>query len=333
MLYDVDFLTTPKRLVFYGAGRYARDFCAEHVGKNIRVPDYVVDNNPRRWGERFGGAEICNPDLLLKEDPNETVVVLTTSPFNCGEIRQSFYYFDVWPAESLAMRFCLADRADWFDVYSTFADDRSRRVFETMTYSQASGQVIFRDVYTSRPYFGNDVVPSLPDGEVYVDAGAYTGDHIAAFAKLNPRFTSAYAFEPQPEHLWEVAKRFGHDPRVKLVSKGLYSSNGRIGFDAALPVGAHVVAGGADIEVVRLDDAVTERVTYIKMDIEGAEIEALKGCERTIAEHRPRLAISVYHRPSDYFEIPKLVHAMRQDYRLYLRQHSPFNVDTVLYAI
>ena len=109
-------------------------------------------------------------------------------------------------------------------------------------------------------------------------------------------------------------------------------------FDDAIPLGSHIAlqdagSSGKRVEVVRLDDAVDDGVTYIKMDIEGAELNALAGCQETIRTNRPKLAICVYHRPSDYFEIPRLIHLMRPDYRLYLRQHSPFNIDTVLYAV
>ena len=121
-------------------------------------------------------------------------------------------------------------------------------------------------------------------------------------------------------------------------SSGHFSENAWVAFDDAIPLGSHIAlqdagSSGKRVEVVRLDDAVDDGVTYIKMDIEGAELNALAGCQETIRTNRPKLAICVYHRPSDYFEIPRLIHLMRPDYRLYLRQHSPFNIDTVLYAV
>lgn len=224
------------------------------------------------------------------------------------------------------------------DLSARFADDKSRRVFHALTQGQADGRVWFRDIYEPRPYFGNDVVPSLPDGEVLVDAGAYTGGHITAFAQANKNFRAAYAFEPHQPHLQQIVSRFAGDPRVRAIGKGLYSENATVGFDDGHPLGAHIIAqdgpaSNARIEVVRLDDAVDDAVTYIKMDIEGAELEALAGCRETIRRYRPKLAICVYHRPSDYFDIPGLVHSMRPDYKLFLRQHSPFNSETVLYAL
>ncbi len=168
--------------------------------------------------------------------------------------------------------------------------------------------------------------------------GAYTGGHIAAFAALNPGFRAVYAFEPHPPHCRAVAERFATDPRVNAFPQGLYDRSGWLAFDADRPVGAHVLPeGGAGtesrVEVVRLDDAVKEDVTYIKMDIEGAELQALQGCVETIRRSRPKLAICVYHRPSDYFDIPLLIRKMQPEYKMYLRQHTSFNIDTVLYAV
>ena len=125
---------------------------------------------------------------------------------------------------------------------------------------------------------------------------------------------------------------------MKLFAQGLYDENTRLFFADEDPLGAHVVACGGDtlktvVDVVRLDDTVDDEVTYIKMDIEGAETSALAGCEETIRRNRPKLAICVYHRPQDYLDIPQWIKRVRPDYRLYLRQHSSFNVDTVLYAI
>lgn len=87
------------------------------------------------------------------------------------------------------------------------------------------------------------------------------------------------------------------------------------------------------IETVALDEFLHgERVTFIKMDIEGVELDALKGAVRIIKEQKPKLAISVYHKADDIIEIPKLIMEMRPDYKLYLRHYSMLANEMVLYA-
>lgn len=88
------------------------------------------------------------------------------------------------------------------------------------------------------------------------------------------------------------------------------------------------------IETVALDETVYDRKpTYIKMDIEGAEQEALKGCKRIIQDYKPKLAICIYHKPDDLFEIPIMIKEMNPEYKLYVRQYADAWYDTVLYAV
>ncbi len=337
-----DLLTTDKKIVFYGAGKHAREFARRHCieAHRIRLPDYVVDRDPAKWETDLLGIPIRPPERLAEEPEDGVIVVVTTCPFFVlGDVHQRLYYYNFYTSASLEMRFMLADRdaGELERVRTLFDDEKSRRVFDSMTQGQGAGQLWFRDIYEPFAYFGNDVVPSLRDGEVFVDAGAYTGGHIAAFMHSNPNYRAVYAFEPYLPHFEVLKQRFERDPRVKVFPKGLYGHNARLAFADDDPLGAHVAESGADFQsvadVVRLDDAVDGNVSYIKMDIEGAEASALLGCKETIRRNRPKLAICVYHRPADYVDIPQWIRTVREDYRLYLRQHSSFNTDTVLYAI
>ncbi|MCL1983378.1 MAG: FkbM family methyltransferase, partial [Clostridiales bacterium] len=73
--------------------------------------------------------------------------------------------------------------------------------------------------------------------------------------------------------------------------------------------------------------------TYIKMDIEGAELMALKGAENIIRSHKPKLAISAYHKPEDVYTLPMLIRSYRNDYKFYLRHYTNSLNETVLYAV
>ena len=89
-----------------------------------------------------------------------------------------------------------------------------------------------------------------------------------------------------------------------------------------------------EIEVRKLDDMLRDRkVTFLKMDIEGSELAALRGAERIIREQRPKLAICVYHKPEDMWEIPGFILNCHPDYKLYLRHYSISYTETVLYAV
>jgi hypothetical protein len=86
-------------------------------------------------------------------------------------------------------------------------------------------------------------------------------------------------------------------------------------------------------EVVDLDSAVDAPVTFLKMDIEGAEQSALRGAEKTIKKHRPILAVCVYHKVEDIWEIPTYIHNIMPDYKLYLRHYTHSATETVCYGV
>ena len=90
--------------------------------------------------------------------------------------------------------------------------------------------------------------------------------------------------------------------------------------------------GEDEVEVRALDEVVDGKVTFIKMDIEGAELQALFGAEKTIKKYKPKLAICIYHRLEDILEIPAYIHSIVPEYKFYIRHYSFSTSETVLYA-
>ena len=86
------------------------------------------------------------------------------------------------------------------------------------------------------------------------------------------------------------------------------------------------------VECVPLDAVISEKVTFIKMDIEGSEMKALSGARRLITTYKPKLAICIYHKLDDLWKILQYIHSLVPEYKFYVRHHSILYVDTVLYA-
>ncbi|MDE7244471.1 MAG: FkbM family methyltransferase [Oscillospiraceae bacterium] len=167
--------------------------------------------------------------------------------------------------------------------------------------------------------------------EYFVDAGALDGETTQIFFRHSPD-GYAYVFEPSAvlfEQTKDALKNFAH---VECFPYGLYDSNTTLHFD---PSGARIAeSGDVAVEVRKLDDLLGGRpVTFLKMDIEGSELAALRGAENIIRTQRPKLAISVYHKPEDIWEIPDLILDYCHDYKLYLRHYTLEECDTVLFAI
>ncbi len=186
-----------------------------------------------------------------------------------------------------------------------------------------------------KQYFDLPCMPHVED-EVFVDAGCFDGLSVKGFLQWSGgEYREIMAFEPDKLCCRACRDVLGGVPGLSLVPKGLWGREQALSFHETGNSDSTVMEGGeTQIEAVRLDDALGGRkATFIKMDIEGAEKEALSGAAGTIREHKPKLAVSIYHRPEDIWELPRLVLEMRPDYRLYLRHYSLRDAETVLYAI
>lgn len=122
---------------------------------------------------------------------------------------------------------------------------------------------------------------------------------------------------------------------VEIIKGGVWSFDGKLKFDSKGNASSFICGEGNEIVKVRSIDSVLEgeKATFVKMDVEGAELEALRGAENTIRKYKPKLAICIYHRKEDINTIPAIILKYNADYRLYIRHYSQWGSETVLYAI
>lgn len=206
--------------------------------------------------------------------------------------------------------------------------------------------IVYRDYYnygviglTDKQYFEDFI--QYVEGETFVDAGVLNLDTSIRFAaecvRRNITDYKIYAFEPDEESYKKCIKVKKQHPEIDIVlyNKGLWSTDTTVHFETTGTASSSITDNqDADsIEVVSLDTFIKGKITFIKMDIEGAELEALKGCQNLIKQYRPKLAISVYHKKEDIVEIPKYIKSLVPDYHLYLRHYTNTFTDTVLYAL
>jgi FkbM family methyltransferase len=154
-------------------------------------------------------------------------------------------------------------------------------------------------------------------------------------------FKKIIAFEPDRlnfERLQEYLLGLPERVRARILAfrKAVGSYNGQVPFDSTGTVGS----GMADenhpekVELVTLDQDLPDVPSYIKMDIEGEEVEALQGCERLIAKYMPALAICVYHRWDDLWRVPLMINSFSpQHYKFFLRTYAQEGWELVCYAI
>jgi len=185
--------------------------------------------------------------------------------------------------------------------------------------------------YFDLPYF------KPKENEFFIDAGGYNGYSTQSFFNWLGNFCGkSIIFEPN--HIqYEVCKNnMQKYDNVKILNKGLWHKKETLKFFCNDSSGRIDSNGEEIIEAVSLDEELKdekEPITFIKMDIEGAELNALKGTEGIIREYRPKLAICIYHKPEDVQEIPDLLLNYVPDYKFYIRHYSYSAWETVLYAI
>lgn len=223
------------------------------------------------------------------------------------------------------------------EVYNLLEDDRSKEVFENVLKFRAyrKGKYIKTARGIDDPetqYFVQEI--QFLDREVIVDCGAYTGDTTEKFYAASPGCI-VIGLEPDDKNYQQLSS-LQHD-RLVTYKCGVWSEDSTLMFsDEGGGRDDGKVAEDGNIKiVVRALDHIPEcqGATYIKMDIEGAELEALKGAENIIKRNRPKLAICIYHKPQDLFEIPFYIKELNPEYKFYIHHHTWDVFDTVLYAV
>jgi len=181
-------------------------------------------------------------------------------------------------------------------------------------------------------------------GDVVIDAGACYGDTAIYFAELVGGEGKIYSFEFSKRSLAILYKNLSlnkkYQNRIKIIEKPLWSSTGVCVFDNCGGPGNKVVLSNKFQSekhyTISLDNFVYKEkiktVDFIKMDIEGAELEALKGSERVLKGDRPTLAICAYHKITDCYNIPKYIESLNLGYRFYFDHYSINNEESVLFA-
>lgn len=213
-------------------------------------------------------------------------------------------------------------------AYSLLADEQSRVTFADVLNYRLSGKLSYLShCETER----EEMYRLLQIGaqEDYFDLGAYDGDTVREFLSFTKgHFRSVTAVEPDPKNRKKLLRKcpqFLSDSRFALVEAGVWHEDGELHFDNAAGRNSALSPEGKILTpVLSLDSIVGERdCSFIKMDVEGAEREALLGGSRTLRDQRPQLLFSAYHKTEDIYSLPLLLHALQPQYRIYFR-HQPY---------
>lgn len=218
------------------------------------------------------------------------------------------------------------------------SDDVSKKLFDNMLEYRKSLDPLF--ITCTPNQYLDDRVKIFP-GDIILDIGGYDGDTAEIFSKTVGASGKVHSFEPVEETYNKMRDRLSSQQinNVIPLNLGVWSSDTVMSIDSDIDnrVGSKISEEGQKkINVVSIDSYVRKngigKVDFIKMDIEGAEREALNGAVQTVKSMKPNLAISAYHQPDDLWEIPLLIKEMLPAYRLFLLHHSQSIGETICYA-
>lgn len=227
--------------------------------------------------------------------------------------------------------------------FELFEEEKSKKIFLRLLSKKIYSCEFFFDVLSEdAQYFEKDII-KLNNKEVFFDCGGYDGDTSSMFVeKTEGNYEKIFFFEPSLKPFKNAVEKLSDYHDITFLNVGLYDKNRRISF-VNTELGDSFIEEAYTLNVNKKSFKTTQTViagdkleikpTFIKMDLEGSEIPALKGLKKTIVKYSPKLAISVYHKDSDLYKIPQLIKKYNENYKLYLRHYSSSGTETVCYAI
>lgn len=226
-------------------------------------------------------------------------------------------------------------------LYESLADEKSRVVLKRWLHFRLYHDYNNMDHYDPDIYFPDFLPGQSQEHFCMADCGAYDGDSIARLLEWRTSSpTHAIAFEPDKSNISRLKTRLRANCKngtlkLKLIAAAVGEKSGFVNFMETNDESAHVVSeGGRRVPVLSVEEGCNDMIPdYVKYDVEGYEKQALEGTKNLISGHAPALAISIYHRPEDLWELPETILTWAPKYKLYLRSHAEEGMDTVLYAI
>jgi FkbM family methyltransferase len=344
LIRDIKANLNNRPLVLYGAGRLGNAVLEACVQNGLTVAA-ICD---KRAADKVSGVSVIAPQALGRDYRDAAVIVCSWS-YN-DEIRAALSSFGFTDTQIAAcpVRHPYFDSLSGFRMhfdgyawaYDFFEDERSKAlVLDKLRLCLLDKPLAVNT--QSACYYESGFI-SCGDNEIFVDGGAYTGDTASAFMEKNVKWERIYSFEPDPKNYEKAILSLQKYANVELVQKGLWREDTELSFasNSANMAGSSFVIGANDsktrVPVTSLDAFFADKAalpTFIKLDIEGAEKEALLGAQEIIRQNKPKLAVCAYHKPEDIYELPQTILNIRDDYRFCLRQHAFGCYDTVLYAV
>lgn len=348
-----------KKIIIYGAGDGFITFSVFVLSK-YRLKAHAVLDRKFKTSDVYFGVPAFSPIEYMptSEEKENAVIVVTVGKkeyheeiFNClhglgfknivlsSDIYEYHLLHTPIELEKKGFDYYLGNRKQIMACLDLFSDDLSREIFACaiQTHMQRTPIHIPHRALEEQ-YFPKDI--SLSKGySRFINCGAYNGDTVMQLNALHGKVEAIACFEPDPENFelltqYLCAKYNEVAQNIIAFPCGVFNQITQLRFAGENKINSMISEKGESvIQCVALDQAIPSfKPTFITMDVEGVELEALKGAEILIKENKPDLAINVYHSPNHIWDIPLYIENLQLGYKFYLRNYTSFISETVLYA-
>lgn len=348
-------------LVLFGAGTLGRQVLS--TLRNDRIEPFAFcDNNPAIWGKILDGIKVYSPIEASEIYGQKAAFVVTIwntehsfiqtkrqlSGLNCSKVVSAISLRWKYPKELLPFFWLdlpskTHKEAELIkDANALWDDDFSRNEYLAQLKFRLLGEFDSISLPVSQESYFPDDIFDLKADENFVDCGAFDGITIRHFLEHRPDFRGRImAFEPDPENHEKLSYYVSQlDPvmagRISVFPYALGAKQAMVHFDASGTMGSSVSNNGElEVECVTLNESLKSQQfepSYIKMDIEGSELDALRGATQLISRP-PILAVCLYHRYDDLWRIPLFIKSLSDRYCFFLRPHEIEGWQLVCYAV
>ena len=317
-------------VLLYGMGNGA-DMIIEELEKlNIHFADTFASDGFVR-GQLFHGKKVLS--LSQAEEKYGEFIILTTFAVHDEKTleflkelsKKHRLYSPTVPiaGKGLFTLDYIAKNEERFDrAYSLLADEKSKKTFLDVLNFKVSGKPEYLFACQSEKDEVYRNILKLSKNESIVDLGAYDGDTIREFLHFTGgEYRRIFAFEPDEKNFKKLAKKTEGMSALSLFNLGAWDKKETLHFEKKAGRSSHKSETGVPINFDSVDNVITEPVSFIKMDIEGAEKKALDGAKETIKKYKPKLYVCAYHRNEDFFALPEKILSLNPDYNIFLRHH------------
>ena len=321
---------TRKPILLYGMGNGADMIIKILESYSISYDDTFASDGFVR-GHSFHGKRVLSFSEA-KEKYGDFVIIVTFAVHDeptmnfISQLSDSFELYaptvSVVDGSPFDLDFFKENEDSFRKAYEMLSDEKSKSDYLDILRFKLSGDVKYLiKTHSEKMKLYDEVLP-LSDNETIMDLGAYDGDTVREFLTVtNGKYNKIFALEPDEKNFRKLERKTEGLENLIRLNIGAWDKKETLYFAKKSGRNSRLEDGGVPVEFDSVDNIADCEITFIKMDIEGAELKALEGAKNTVRKYKPKLYVCAYHRNEDMFALPFKIKELYEGYKIYFRQH------------